>query len=118
MNRASLPGVTRLGARDTSPERKGAERVALDELVEWRRRAIPDERTPLDVDDLVMLLRDCVETLGLDPDVASGVSVNTIHYYRRKDIIDPPVEKPPPRGTTSIISGKWPARGWPVRLGS
>lgn len=72
--------------------RGGAERAVLDELEQWRRRAIPDETTPLDAEDLVALLRDCAGTLGLDPEIAS-VTVNTVHYYRRKDIIDPPTGK-------------------------
>lgn len=83
----------RVGARIASPEREETERVALDELIDWRRRAIPDENTPLDAADLVTLLRDCVGALGLDAEIARDVSVNTIHYYRRKDIIDPPVGK-------------------------
>src|SRR5215470_17400885 len=92
MNRArpAVPG--RLSSRTASAERE-AERIALAELEQWRRRAIPDENTPLEADDLVTLLRDCVASLGLDAEIASEVSVNTIHYYRRKDIIDPPVGK-------------------------
>ena len=108
--------VNRLGV--SSPARDDAERAALDELVAWRRRAVPDETTPLDAEDLVTLLRDCTNALALDPEIASGVSVNTIHYYRRKDIIDPPVERQPPRDTLYITSGKSPAPDWPARSAS
>ncbi len=62
----------------------------LAELDAWRLRAVPDIATPLEVDDLVRLLRDCVTALGLDPTIVDGFTSNTVHYYRRKDIIDPP----------------------------
>jgi hypothetical protein len=45
---------------------------------------------PLSADDLVRLLRDCVAALALDAAIAADFTVNTVHYYRRKDIIDPP----------------------------
>jgi len=61
-----------------------------DELAAWRTRAVPDAAAPLEADDLVRLLRDCVAALALDPAVAAGFTVNTVHYYRRKDVIDPP----------------------------
>lgn len=51
---------------------------------------MPDTDAPLDVDDLTHLLRSFVDAMRLDPAIASGFTVNTIHYYRRKDIIDPP----------------------------
>jgi hypothetical protein len=38
----------------------------------------------------VTLLRDCLAALGVDAGVAEGVSVHTVHYYRRRDVIDPP----------------------------
>jgi hypothetical protein len=60
------------------------------ELEAWRARAVPDPAAPLDAEDLVRLLRDCVDALGLDPAIAAGVTVNTVHYYRRRDVIDPP----------------------------
>src|SRR5262249_14961450 len=90
MNRAKSSTSNRNAAIAPSAERGEAERVALAELEQWRRRAIPDENTPLEADDLVTLLRDCVAALGLDADIANDVSISTIHYYRRKDIIDPP----------------------------
>jgi hypothetical protein len=70
--------------------RADAERAVLDELTAWRERAVPDPAAPLDADDLVALLRDCMAVLRLDPAIASGFTVNTVHYYRRKDVIDPP----------------------------
>lgn len=63
----------------------------LGELDAWRASNVPDVAAPLDTDDLVRLLRSLVAALGLDAAVAADFSVNTVHYYRRKDIIDPPV---------------------------
>lgn len=80
--------------RRADPSRVAAEREALEELEAWRAQAIPDPSAPLDADDLVRLLHDCVAMLELDDEVAAEVSVHTVHYYRRKEIIDPP------RGTT------------------
>lgn len=61
-----------------------------DELERWRERAIPDVAAPLDADDVARLVRDCFATLDIDADVAESFSVNTVHYYRRKDILDEP----------------------------
>jgi DNA-binding transcriptional MerR regulator len=79
--------------RRVAPARTNAEARALDELETWRLAALPDVTTPLDAGDLVRLLRDCVAALQLEAGVFAGVSVNTVHYYRRKDIIDPPIGK-------------------------
>jgi hypothetical protein len=79
-----------LPPRSSDPRRVAAERAATDELEMWRERAIPIENAPLEADDLVRLLRDCVAALGLDPAIAADFTVATVHYYRRKDIIDPP----------------------------
>lgn len=70
--------------------RRDAQRQVIAELGAWRARAVPDAAAPLESDDLVRLLRDLVAALGLDPAIASEFTVNTVHYYRRKDIIDPP----------------------------
>jgi hypothetical protein len=35
-------------------------------------------------------VHDCLHALGLDEAVAAGFTVNTVHYYRRKDILDAP----------------------------
>lgn len=87
------PRVRRL-ASSSSGERSEArdrvERGVLDELEAWRARAVPDPEAPLDADDLARLVRDCLAALRLDPAIAEGFTVNTVHYYRRKDIIDPP----------------------------
>jgi hypothetical protein len=69
---------------------RAAERAALDELAAWRARAVPDASAPLDAEHLVALLRDCFAALALDPAIAAGFTVNTVHYYRRRDVIDPP----------------------------
>jgi hypothetical protein len=76
-------------AAEPAPARAEAEQDASRELLAWRARAVPDA-APLDADDLVRLLRECISVLGLDPAIAGDVTVNTVHYYRRKDVIDPP----------------------------
>ena len=76
--------------RTPSAARTTAERDALAELERWSMRAVPDDSAPLDADDLVRLFRDCISALALDDGIASGFTVNTVHYYRRKEIIDPP----------------------------
>lgn len=58
------------------------------ELEQWRARAIPDADAPLDADDVARLVRDLFASL--DVDAAENFSVNTVHYYRRKDILDEP----------------------------
>ena len=60
------------------------------ELEAWRARAIPDPAAPLEAEDVARLLRDCIRSVGVDPAVGEGFSVNTVHYYRRKDILDAP----------------------------
>lgn len=78
-------------ARTTvAPSRAVVERETTAELESWRARALPDATAPLGTDDLVRLFRDLVAALGLDASIAAGFSTNTVHYYRRKDIIDPP----------------------------
>jgi hypothetical protein len=71
--------------------RRDAERAVLAEIEGWRASAMPDATAPLDADDLVRLLRALIDALRLDAAVVADFSVNTVHYYRRKDIIDPPV---------------------------
>lgn len=70
--------------------RRDVQRRVIGELEAWRERAVPDAAAPLESDDLVRLLQDLVAALGLDPAIAAELTVNTVHYYRRKDIIDPP----------------------------
>lgn len=76
----------------TSP-RRHADDVRLDrlerELEQWRRRAIPEPNAPLGVEDVARLVRDCFTFFAL-ADAAESFSVNTVHYYRRKDILDEP----------------------------
>ena len=79
-----------LPPRSSDPRRVAAERAAIDELETWRERAISLSDAPLEAEDLVRLLRDCVAALGLDRAIAADFTVATVHYYRRKDIIDPP----------------------------
>jgi hypothetical protein len=77
----------------TDPVGSDAAGAALAELERWRRSTIPESSTPLDAEDLVRLVRDCFSALGLAASIVREVTVNTVHYYRRKDIIDPPVGK-------------------------
>jgi hypothetical protein len=70
--------------------RREIHRSVTAELEAWRASAVPDAAAPLEAEDLVRLLQDLVAALGLDPAIAAEFTVNTVHYYRRKDIIDPP----------------------------
>jgi hypothetical protein len=81
----STPRTTRL--RRTAAPRAAA---IVAELDDWRARAIPDADTPLDADDVARLVRECFADLAIDVSVAESFSVNTVHYYRRKDILDEP----------------------------
>jgi hypothetical protein len=60
------------------------------ELERWRARAVPDPAAPLDAEDIARLVRDCFASLVIDSGAAESFSVNTVHYYRRKDILDEP----------------------------
>jgi hypothetical protein len=73
-----------------STTRRDILRQVRSELEAWRARAVPDPDAPLDSDDLVRLFGELVAALGLAPEIAAEFSSNTVHYYRRKDIIDPP----------------------------
>ena len=60
------------------------------ELERWRERAIPHPTAPLDADDVARLVKDCFHALGIDAEAVESFTVNTVHYYRRKDILDEP----------------------------
>ena len=60
------------------------------ELDGWRARVVPDPSTPLEADDVARLVGDCLTTLGLDEAAASSFTINTGHFYRRKEILDAP----------------------------
>lgn len=72
---------------ERSAERIEAERLVVAELDAWRERMLPDPSAPLDADALARLVVSCLDTLGID---APDFSVHTVHYYRRKDILDAP----------------------------
>lgn len=78
------------GSRRQGAVRDAAEQRILSDVEAWRAAVVPDADAPLDANDLTYLFRSFVDAMGLDPAIASGVTVNTVHYYRRKDIIDPP----------------------------
>lgn len=60
------------------------------ELDDWRARAVPDPSMPLEADDVATLVGDCLAALGLDEAATSSFTVNTVHFYRRKEILDAP----------------------------
>jgi hypothetical protein len=69
--------------------RADAEREIIAELDAWRLGAVPDS-APLDAETLARLVRECYAALGIDATVGADFSVNTVHYYRRKNILDAP----------------------------
>lgn len=73
-----------------SAARAEALAAAERELDDWRARAVPDPSMPLEADDVARLVGDCLASLGLDEAAASSFSVNTVHFYRRKEILDAP----------------------------
>jgi len=76
-------------ATSTVSNRADAERDVISELQAWRRYAVP-ESAPLDAEDVARLVRACFDALGIDAEVGADFSVNTVHYYRRKHILDEP----------------------------
>src|SRR5262245_42003589 len=60
------------------------------ELERWCVCAVPDFAVLFDAEDIARLVRDCFASLAIDSDAAESFSVNTVHYYRRKDILDEP----------------------------
>ena len=71
-------------------DRVAAVREVEAELEAWRVRAVPDRSAPLEAEDIARLVRDCLHALALDGAVDVDFSVNTVHYYRRKNILDAP----------------------------
>lgn len=63
---------------------------AEEELERWRERVLPDAAIPLDTGDVARLVRDCFDALGVGPEAGESFSVNTVHFYRRRDILDAP----------------------------
>jgi hypothetical protein len=70
-------------------EQTEAREQVVAELDAWRRRSMPSD-APLEADDVAHLVRTGFASLGIDADVGADFSVNTVHYYRRKDILDAP----------------------------
>lgn len=60
------------------------------ELEQWRTRAVPDPSMPLEADAIARLVGDCLTALALDEAATSSFTVNTVHFYRRKEILDAP----------------------------
>jgi hypothetical protein len=95
--RPPIRAARRASARRSEPStptrsaaRADAVREIEHELEAWRARAIPDASTPLEADDVARLVGDCLTTLGLDEAASSSFTINTVHFYRRKEILDAP----------------------------
>jgi hypothetical protein len=82
--RADVPVLSRTALR------ADAVRQIERELDEWRARAVPDPSMPLEADDIARLAGDCLTSLGLEEAASSSMTVNTVHFYRRKEILDAP----------------------------
>ena len=87
----------RPGARRADPPiasrmalRADAVREIEQELDAWREQAVPDATMPLEADDVARLVGDCLTALGIDEAASSSFTVNTVHFYRRKEILDAP----------------------------
>ena len=85
MTERATEGAALPSTRGESERRAGAR------LDAWRARAVPDPAAPLDAEDVARLVPDCLAALDVEPSVGAGFSVNTVHYYRRRDVIDAPV---------------------------
>ena len=91
--RAHRRGAPRRTDAPGSPRAVGradAVREIERELEAWRARAMPNPAMPLEADDVARLVGDCLVSLGLDEAAASSFTVNTVHFYRRKEILDAP----------------------------
>jgi hypothetical protein len=84
IRRADPSAVTRSSAR------ADAVREIEREIEAWRAAAVPDASIPLEAEDVARLVGDCLTALRLDEAIASSFTVNTVHYYRRKEILDAP----------------------------
>jgi hypothetical protein len=82
--RADAPLASRMAVRAE------AVREIERELDAWRVRAVPDPSMPLEADDIARLVGDCLTSLGLDEAASSSMTINTVHFYRRKEILDAP----------------------------
>ena len=83
-------GARRAKARQTA-EATDARIVAVEqELDAWRQRAIPDADAPLEAEDVARLVREFIAAMHIDPAIAQSFTVHTVHYYRRKEILDAP----------------------------
>src|SRR5256885_17086547 len=96
--RSPLRAQRRLSARRTDaagtarvPARADTVREIERELEAWRARAVPDRSMPLEADDVARLVGDCLVALGLDEEVAWGFPVNTVLFFRRRDILLSPM---------------------------
>lgn len=88
--RARRPASRHAPAPRRSITRADALREIERELESWRERTLPDPTAPLDAEAVARLVGDCLTSAGLDEATATSFTVNTVHFYRRKEIIDPP----------------------------
>jgi DNA-binding transcriptional MerR regulator len=73
-----------------TPARADEVREIEGELESWRDYAVPDLATPLDAEAVARLVGGCLISLGLDEAAATSFTIHTVHFYRRKEILDPP----------------------------
>jgi hypothetical protein len=89
--RARRTATRRLAApSNRSAMRAEAVRDIERELESWRERAIPELSAPLDAEAVARLVSECLLSLGLSEAANTSFTVNTVHFYRRKEILDPP----------------------------
>src|SRR3954470_453415 len=90
--RASRRAGVRRAEPAATPSRSAARADAVreieHELESWRARAVPDPSMPLEADDVARLVGDCLTALALDEAASSSFTINTVHFYRRKEILD------------------------------
>lgn len=93
-DRAPARASRRVPSRQGSPTRTALRAEAVREiereLEAWREHAIPDIAAPLDAEAVARLVGDCLTALALEDASAATFTVNTVHFYRRKEILDPP----------------------------
>jgi hypothetical protein len=88
--RASRRVPRRAATHPRAVVRADAVRDIERELEAWLDRAIPDPSAPLDAEAVARLVGDCLTSLGLGEAAAASFTVNTVHFYRRKEILDAP----------------------------
>ena len=94
-NDRSPPRARRIAPRQLATSNRSVARADAvheieRELENWRERTLPDASAPLDAEAVARSVGDCLLSLGLDEATSTSFTVNTVHFYRRKEILDPP----------------------------